>query len=60
MKHCYIFNYMTNRIYHIEIPEKLFLTEDIDRYLRVNYNLKAEEISYMTSYKELNIEELVL
>lgn len=60
MKHCYIFNYMVDKIYHIELPEELSSTDDIDHYLRVKYNLKAEEISYITSDKELTIEELIL
>ena len=51
---------MIDRIYHVELPEELRSTDDIDHYLRVKYNLKAEEISYMTSYKELTIEELIL
>ena len=55
--HLYIFDYCGCNIYHTEcnLPENNAAIED---YIKSNFNLQPDEISYMISYEPLVIQEL--
>ena len=55
--HVYIFDYNTNTILHTEMA--FMATNDIvERYLKRHFGLNSDEISFITSKEELQIEEL--
>ena len=55
MTHCYIFDYVSAKIYHTTIP---YNVEDIDSYVAEKLNIKISNIYTMCSDEELEIEEL--
>ena len=55
MTHCYIFNYVTCKIYHTTIPDDV---KDIDSYIAEKLNISLNSIYTMCSDEELEIEEL--
>lgn len=52
MLHCYIFDYSTGSIYHIELPDEV---EDVEDYICEEYNLKYSNISFMTVEEPIDI-----
>ena len=49
MNHCYIFDYCSCNIYHIELPEDI---DDIERYICKTYNLSSNTMEFMVSDNE--------
>lgn len=58
MRHCYIFDYSTADIYHIELPDILITNEEIESYLSNNLGFKLSTIHHMVTESELGIIEL--
>lgn len=55
MIHCYIFDYVNDKIYHTTIPDNV---EDIDSYVADKLNINIGNIYTMCSNEELEIENL--
>ena len=58
MKHCYIFDYNSCKIYHIEIPYINCTNDVVETYLYANYGFNPDEIHFMLSDEELTIETI--
>jgi len=55
MTHCYIFDYIDCKIYHIELPDEV---EDVDSYIAKKLNRKVSNVYTLCSERKLEIEEL--
>ena len=58
MNHCYIFDYTSTSIYHVELPDDVENVEDVEDYLHKNYNFSSDSIYFMTADEELTIKDL--
>lgn len=55
MNHCYIFDYTSSSIYHVELPDDV---EDVEDYLYKNYNFSSNSIYFMVTDEKLTIEDI--
>lgn len=56
MKHCYILDFDAGQVLHAEVPDRVAENNDeIETYLRRNYSLDGDEISFMITENERSI-----
>lgn len=59
MKHCYIFDYSTDDMYHTKLPDNITESnETLENYLSNNLGFQLSTIHYMITESELGIIEL--
>ena len=61
MQYIYVFDYTFGHIYEIALTKKVYENEvkqDVEKYLRKHYNMKAEQISYLCPNHKLKIKRI--
>ena len=58
MEHCYIFDYSTADIYHVNLSDSISTNEEIESYLSNNLGFQLDCIHYMVTESELGIIEI--